>query len=461
MRTWQVMGMAVLGGLLLVGGCQCGGGEEEGVATDSTGEGQVANLTGSPSFTVTACKKERGSYSVTINKALVIHDIGYAENAVELPFTESRSGYRREMLASTGPDGAILLKDIDAAVTAVANNGSIPKSTAEFGALKVGGIEIDPYQPPASRSGNTSRPSSGAGAGEAKPTMYFVKIVINDSLRIGNMAILQDRDDPTTYSISWPTKKVRNRRIKQLEVINEADLKAIEEEIQAAFIATTKLNPAEIKWAQGSAGGSSEAGSKPANPIFITGITEADGVYTATLWNEVIVTGIKIENGGVVLPESKSGDRTFPFIKPPFQSQATAVEALKKAIEAYAENQTFEKGTSAAFEVTDVHPRITSGGGFSTVTINGSIMLDSFKITDRDGQISVQLPSLNNTTITAFRTASVWTELQKRIADAYRTAKARAPERSSGSGSSRSGSSRSGSSHSGHSSRNRGAGGEE
>lgn len=456
MKKWKLMGMAVLGGLLLVGGCQCGGGgDEEGVATVSTGEGQVANLTGSPSFTVTECKKERGSYSVTINKALVIHDIGYAENAAALPFTESRSGTRREMLASTGPDGEILLKDIDAAVTAVANNGSIPKSTAEFGALKVGGIEIDPYQPPASRSGNNSRPSSGAGADEAKPTMYFVKIVINDNLQIGNMAILQDRDDPTTYSISWPTKKVGNRRIKQLEVINEADLKAIEEEIQAAFIATTKLNPAEIKWAQGSAGGRSEAGTKPANPIFITAITEADGSYTATLWNEVVISGIKIENGGVVLPESKSGDRTFPFVKPPFQSQATAVEALKKAIESFAENQTFEKGTSAAFAVTDIHPRVTMNGGFANVTFNGSISIDSFKITDRDGEIKVSLPAEKVGTRFVdriqFRTASVWADLQKKIADAYRTAKQNAPERSSRSGSSRSGSS----------SRNRSEGGEE
>ncbi len=444
-RGMMVLVAALAAGLMLLGGCSCGGGDTETSGT-ATGGG-VAQLQGSPSFTVTACDADGDNYNVTVNNTLVVSGITCDNGAVEMPAYKPRTGSPKPYLEAAGPDGETLLSDIEAAVTAVAGGGSIPAPAGEIAPLAYGGIEITVIQPrdnSGSRSGSGSsrqsrerndraqaRDAEGGSSSTPRAPTILATLVLNDNLKITGIRLMADRNADKTFFVSWPSRQVNRKYIPSVTISDDTLLVKIEEELLKAYALQEGLEPDAVKLSQrgssssGSGDGAGTEGGRPAGDVFISAIAKDGNNYTATLWNEIVVSGISIGDG-VKFPGSESRPRDggesrfFPHVKAPFRTAATAVERLQTAIEAFAEDGTFDKGTAADLEVTNVY----INRSFADVTFNNAVAIGGFHISGRGTEATVSLPSVkqgsNFVPVISFRTESVWQQVQEQILDKYR-----------------------------------------
>lgn len=470
-RGLMVLVAALAAGLMLLGGCSCGGGGTTETGGGETGGG-VAQLQGSPSFAVTACDKDGDNFNVTVNNALVVSGITCDNGAVELPAYKPRTGSPKPYLEAAGPDGETLLSDIEAAVKAVAGGGSIPAPAGEVKALEFGSIEVSVIQPRdnsgsrsgsgssrqpreradraqartgASRTGEAGGSEAGSGSSSTTPRQptILATVVLNDNLKVTGIRLMADRNAEKTFFVSWPSRRVGRKYEPSVSISDDALRVKIEEELLKAYALQEGLEPESLKLSQRSSGGAGEEGEEggsPAGDVFISAIAKDGDNFTATLWNEIVISGISISDG-VKFPGSESRPRDggeakfFPHVRAPFRTAATAVERLQTAIEAFAENGSFEKGAAAELAVSNVH----ISRGFADVTFNNAIAIHGFKITGRGAEATVSLPSVKRGSsyepVISFRTESVWKKIQAQIIDKFSSM----PERSNtGSGSRRS-----------------------
>ncbi len=480
-KALLMMLVAVLTGLLLIGGCSCGGGE-------TVPPGGVAQLKGSESFTVTECKEDNGSYAVTVNKTLTIANITVSGDKVTLPAFEPKSGAPKSYLVADNDDGKTLLSDIEAAVLAVAGGGSIPAVTKEFQPFTFGGIAITIIQPRANSGDNAGgdrrsssrndrgdraavkavareraaenaneeratggereRGSSASGSSSAssvRPPTVLAEVVLNDGLKITGLRIIKSKNGDG-YFISWPSKKQGSKYLPSVALTDAATKKKIDEALLAAYAAEAGLDPAEVKLSERSTGGDEGGDSgdgAPAGDVYISKIEKAGDGFSVTLWNEIVVSGITADGGEIKFPGSESRSRDggepkfFAHVRAPFRKAATAVDRLTAAILAFADNGSFEKGTAAELKVTNVH----ISNGFADVTFNDAIAIHGFHLSGRGEEVKVTLPAVKKGSefvpVVSFRTAAVWQDIQEQILEKNRTMPQRSSSRSRDGGSSR------------------------
>jgi len=416
LRWWMVL---LFCGLLVVGGCSCESEEGDSANTVSgdptaSSSGDGVSLQGSDNFVVTSCEEtDDGGYAVTINNRLLVRHIEVKGDDVDMPHYQKDAGSRRyDYLEVYGPDAETLLEDIEQAVLAVADDNEIEENDDDFDELKISGVEV-----------RIVPRDSG-------DDLIFASFVVNDDLKIGSFRVLKSRNGG--YRVVPPSQRIGGKHVPSIECVEDIDQETINEEILKAFAVEAGLDPDEIAAGASNSSGSSSGpppGTKPVDDIYISKIEEVDGSYTATLWGGITVSGIEIKDGDVVLPASvnSQNNRRYEFIKPPYQGVADAVEALKTAVEAFAENGDFEGGTQEDAKVTTVFiSGLNDRGAWGNVTLNNSIQICSFKISERNGSIRIYKPSLKvgDEFVNVVEIPdALWEEIQEKIEDAYRAKK--------------------------------------
>lgn len=398
-RLWQLMLCA--GGLagLLLNGCSCGDGGPEPDA------GPVAVLQGSENFVVTDCLEELGGFRVTINNALVIHDIRWAGDRVILPYQESSGGKKYETITPVGEEGDILIRDIKAAVAAVAAGGSIPPPPAECPAIEI--TEV------------TGQGARRSGIRVADTARWYAHVTINGGIKISPFRVIRNRADENEYWINWPSRRVTRTSIEQV-ACSATDLsRIIEETIFDEFIDFAKLDPTEVRLGYRLDRGSQGGTLRSAGKVAITGIRETAGTFSVTLWDEVTIHGIRVEGDSVLFSTPR---HPLPILRSPKWATAVGLEAVMAAVKEFAVNRTFTPTTADPLRISDVftRPGRYKPGGGASITLNDAITLDYIQINDDTGMISVNPPLEDGKPRIEFRTTSLWVELEKKVIADYR-----------------------------------------